>query len=84
MTKKVIVYTIEPCPYCNNAKALLTRKNIPFEEKKLSRADHTSIMELYEKTGMRTFPQIFFGEKLIGGFDDMVALERSEGLEKYL
>ena len=84
MNKKVIVYTIEPCPYCINAKAFLSRKNIAFEEKKLSRSNHDEIMELQAKTGMRTFPQIFFGEKLIGGFDDMIEIDRTEGLEKYL
>tara|TARA_R110002124_G_scaffold276039_1_gene446703 strand:+ start:1321 stop:1572 length:252 start_codon:yes stop_codon:yes gene_type:complete len=81
MNKKVIVYTIDYCPYCNNAKALLSRKGISFEEIKLDRADTDKVMALYQKSGMRTFPQIFLEDSLIGGFDELVKFDKNKGLD---
>ena len=83
MSFTVTVYTIDPCPYCISAKALLTRKNIPFTEIKLSRNDFDEIVKLQQKSGMRTFPQIFFGEELIGGFDDLVKLDGEHDIVEY-
>lgn len=74
--KKVTVYSTDYCPYCKRAKDLLSKKGIPFEEVNLSH-DPKKREELEEKTGWMTVPMIFFGDKFIGGCDDLYALDRS-------
>lgn len=80
MNTHVIVYTTEDCNYCRAAKALLTSRNIPFEEKFIPEADETGWQALVKKSGMRTFPQIFAGETLVGGFSDLEALDKKDKL----
>ncbi len=67
---KVTVFTTDYCPYCVRAKNLLNQQKIPFTEVDLTHND-----ELREQVGakakMRTVPIIYFGELLIGGFDDL-------------
>lgn len=79
MLKDVILYTIDNCPYCSAAKSLLGSKNVEFKEVHVDRSDVDSVKSLQEKTGMRTFPQIFFGEKLIGGYTDLQNLADTNG-----
>jgi len=72
MTQKAIVWSKYHCPYCDQAKALLTQKGIPFEERKIG--DGYSKEELLEAVpGARTLPQIFLDDELIGGFTDLRA-----------
>lgn len=78
--KQVKVYTTDYCPYCMRAKKLLSSKNIPFEEINLE-GKHDELMALKDKTGMRTVPQIFIGEELIGGYTELAALEESGELD---
>jgi glutaredoxin 3 len=77
----VKMYTWGACPYCIRAKALLSSKGIPFEEINLDGKDQ-ELQALREKTGQRTVPQIFFGEKLIGGFSDLAALDSNGELDR--
>lgn len=77
---KVVVYTMEYCPYCVRAKQLLTQRQIPFREILVPEDDDTQWDELYRKSGMRTMPQIFYGDRLIGGYTDLAALDRADGL----
>lgn len=81
--KSVKVYTITPCPYCERAKNLLSSKNIPFEEVNLDGKDD-ELQALKDKTGLRTVPQIFIGEELIGGFSELASLDDSGDLDKKL
>ena len=81
--KSVKIYTTPSCAYCVRAKRLLQRKNVPYQEVDLSRDDE-SRMSLMERTGMRTVPQIFIGEKLIGGSDELYALEERGELDSLL
>ena len=75
--KKIIIYSTQICPFCLRAKMLLKRKNLKFEEIILT--DEKSRDEMIEKAGgKRTVPQIFIGDKHIGGCDELYALE-SEG-----
>ena len=83
MAKKVIIYTTSFCPYCNRAKDLLKRKKIAFEEVDVTE-DEKKRQALEEKTGWSTVPQIFIGEKFIGGSDDLQALEASGKLDELL
>ncbi len=67
---KAIVWSKYHCPYCDQAKALLTQKGIPFEERKIG--DGYSKEDLLEAVPTaRTVPQIFLGEQYIGGFTEL-------------
>ena len=82
--KKVTVYTAPSCPYCIRAKSLLQSKNIPFEEVKLTWEDLAPWKELEARTGMKTVPQIFIGDQLVGGFTELDGIDRSGELAKLL
>ena len=71
---KIKVYTKDFCPYCVKAKDLLKKKNLEFEEINLE-GKFDEINALKEKTGMRTLPQIFIDEKLVGGFSELQKLD---------
>ena len=69
---KAIVYSKYNCPYCDQAKALLTQKGIEFEERKIG--DGYSKEDLLEAVpNARTVPQIFLDEELVGGFTELRA-----------
>ena len=80
---KVRVYTKKICPYCVRAKALLTRKGVAFEE---IDAEHDDALRdwLVETTGQRTVPQIFVGDRPLGGYSDLEALDREGKLDRLL
>jgi glutaredoxin 3 len=81
--KPVKIYTTPICPYCTRAKRLLDTKGVPYEEIDVS-GDDQARMDLAERTGRRTVPQIFIGEEHIGGFYELRELERSGELEQAL
>jgi glutaredoxin 3 len=67
---KAIVWSKYQCPYCDQAKALLTSKGIQFEERKIG--DGYTKEDLLEAVPTaRSVPQIFLGEQLIGGFTEL-------------
>ena len=67
---KATIWSKYNCPYCDQAKALLKNKGIPFEEKKIG--DGYTREELLEAIPTaRTVPQIFLDDKLIGGFTEL-------------
>jgi glutaredoxin 3 len=71
--KKVVMYSKIPCPYCVNAKIFFNQRNIPFEEIDLTHK-FDELAQLVTKTGHRTVPQIFIGDKFIGGYSDLMEL----------
>jgi len=80
----VEIYITRYCPYCVSAKALLTRKGVPFTE-----IDVSGNWELRQKMverahGRVTVPQIFIGSVHVGGSDDLHALERAKKLDALL
>jgi glutaredoxin 3 len=77
---EVIVYSKDYCPYCDRAKALLTEKSVAYKEIRVD-LDPEAFQTMLEKSQRRTVPQIFFGDKHVGGFDDLWALEQSGELE---
>ena len=83
MIADVKVYTTSSCAYCVRAKALLTKRNVPFEEVDVT-SDPGKRAWLVSETSMRTVPQIFIEGKPIGGSDELHALDRSGELEKLL
>jgi glutaredoxin 3 len=80
---KVTVYTKRVCPYCVRAKRLLDQKGIAYEEIDVERDDALR-QWLQEKTGQMTVPQIFAGERPLGGFSDLAALDREGKLDPIL
>ena len=81
--KTVKIYTTPYCPYCVRAKRLLERKGVPYEEIDVANDDQARI-ELAERTGRRTVPQIFIGADHVGGSDDLHALEEQGKLDAML
>ncbi len=79
----VTLYTTDFCPYCVQAKKLLDKRGVAYEEINLAR-DPDGRTELVEKTGMMTFPQILIGEELIGGYTETVAADKSGRLQELL
>ena len=77
---KVSVYTMEYCPYCMMAKRLLTRRGIEFEEILVPDDDEAQWNALYTRSGMRTMPQIYHGERLIGGYQELSILDGQDQL----
>jgi glutaredoxin 3 len=67
------IYTKNYCPYCTQAKALLTSLGAEYEEVDVTSSPEV-MEDLVEKTGLMTVPQIFLGEKLLGGYDDIAKL----------
>ncbi len=81
--KKITIYTTLICPYCVRAKALLKRKGLTYEE--INAEDEKVRTEMIKKSGgMRTVPQIFIGNKHIGGSDELYALEQEGRLDELL
>ncbi|MBS1111496.1 MAG: glutaredoxin 3, partial [Anaeromyxobacteraceae bacterium] len=72
---KVKVYTKKNCPYCVRARSLLDRKGVADEEIDAG-TDDALRNWLTETTGQRTVPQIFVGDRSLGGFTDIDALDR--------
>jgi len=81
--KPVKIYTTQSCPYCVRAKRLLQKKNVPYEEIDVS-GDDEQRMRLIERTGRRTVPQIFIGERHVGGSDELHALDQRGELDSLL
>jgi glutaredoxin 3 len=71
----VMLYTTDPCGRCANAKALLAKRGIAYQEVNLAK-DPDGRAELQRHTGMFTFPQIVIGEHVVGGLDDLRAADR--------
>jgi glutaredoxin 3 len=80
---EVVVYTTEYCGYCRRAKQLLDGKRVAYEEVDVT-SDDARRAWLVETTGRRTVPQIFIAGRPVGGYDDLVALERRGELDRLL
>ena len=79
----VTLYSTDRCPFCIQAKKLLDKRGIAYEEINLAR-DPDGRTELVEKTGMMTFPQVLVGEELIGGFTETQEADRSGRLQELI
>ena len=79
----IVMYTQMMCGYCSAARQLLESKGAEFTEIDVT-MDSTKRREMMDRSGRRTVPQIFFGERHIGGYDDLAALEQSGDLDGLL
>jgi glutaredoxin 3 len=82
--KKVLMYSTGVCPFCDRAERLLKRKGVQQIEK--VRVDlHPELrIEMMEKTGRRTVPQIYINDVYVGGYDDLAELDQAGGLDELL
>jgi glutaredoxin 3 len=80
----VDIYTIMYCPYCADAKDLLSRKGVSFHEIDVT-GNRDIRKQMIERSGGRsTYPQIFIGATHVGGCDDLFALEEAGKLDPLL
>ena len=82
--REVSMYATGVCPYCVMAERLLRSKGVAEIRKIRVDLDPERRIEMTERTGRRTVPQIYIGEHHVGGFDDLSALERAGRLEPLL
>ncbi|KAG0015419.1 hypothetical protein BGZ81_011693 [Podila clonocystis] len=82
----VMVFSKSYCPYCIRAKGLLASLDVVFKVIELNNVENGSEIQAYllELTGQRTVPNIFIGQKHIGGCDNLFALEKSGELKAIL
>jgi glutaredoxin 3 len=79
----VTIYVTGWCPYCQRAKGLLAEKNVQFNE--INVEDEPKFREeMRARSNRNTVPQIFIGDKHVGGCDDLFALEQSGELDQLL
>ncbi len=79
----VTLYTGSFCGYCVQVRALLERRGISFAEVNVE--DHPDLREkLLARSGRRTLPQVYVGERYVGGATELAALDRRGELEKLL
>ena len=84
MTARVLMYSTGVCPYCIMAERLLTSKGVDQIEKIRVDLEPQQRVDMMQKTGRRTVPQIYIGDTYVGGFDDLSALERGGKLDALL
>ncbi len=79
----VIIYSTAICPYCVAAKNFLKSRGASYTEVRID-TDPVARAEMMEKTKRSSVPQIFISGNHVGGYDDMVALDRAGGLKPLL
>ncbi|SVD24662.1 uncharacterized protein METZ01_LOCUS377516 [marine metagenome] len=82
--KNVTVYMGPMCSYCDAAKRLLKRNNIPYNEINVALEEEKREEMLKKSNGKRTIPQIFFNELHIGGYEELRALEKKGELDNLI
>lgn len=84
MTARVLMYSTGVCPYCIMAERLLQAKGVDLIEKIRVDLEPEQRIDMMQKTGRRTVPQIYIGDTHVGGFDDLSALDRLGKLDALL
>jgi glutaredoxin 3 len=79
-----MMYSTGVCPFCLMAERLLKAKGVAVIEKVRVDLEPARRQEMMDRTGRRTVPQIYVGERHIGGYDDLSALDRAGGLDPLL
>ena len=80
----IVMYTTASCPYCINAERLLVSKGVKEINKIRVDLQPELRVEMMQKTGRRTVPQIYIDERHIGGFDELRQLDLAGGLDPLL
>jgi glutaredoxin 3 len=80
---QVLMYCTAACPFCQSAERLLEQKGAQVEKVRVD-LEPERRGEMMQKSGRRTVPQIWIGERHVGGCDDLYALDREGGLDPLL
>jgi glutaredoxin 3 len=80
---EIVMYTTAICPYCVAAKNFLKQRGAQWTEVRVD-TDFARRQEMMQRSRRTSVPQIFVGDTHVGGFDDMVALDRAGGLAPLL
>lgn len=80
----VTIYTKPYCPYCEGARELLTKKGVAFQEIDIAGKPDLRAEMIKRANGGSTVPQIFIGDRHLGGCDDIYALDERGGLDPIL
>ena len=80
----VKMYATGVCPFCQQAERLLRARGVDAIEKIRVDLEPERREEMVQRTGRRTVPQIYVGDRHVGGYDDLAALDRAGGLEALL
>jgi glutaredoxin 3 len=80
----ITMYATDWCPYCQRAEALLRAKGVTEIDRIIVDSAPGLREQMIARTGRRTVPQIYIGERHVGGFDDLSALDRAGGLDPLL
>ena len=80
----ITMYTTAVCPYCVRAERLLRAKGVSEIDKIRVDIDPSRRVEMMERTGRRTVPQIYIGDTYVGGCDELYALEHEGRLAPLL
>jgi glutaredoxin 3 len=78
------IYTVRYCPYCQDAKELLSRKGVGYHEIDVTGKRDVRKEMIQRASGRSTYPQIFIGATHVGGCDDLYALEEAGKLDSLL
>jgi len=81
---EIVIYTTRACPYCWRAKELLRSRDLGFEEISVDGDLEARAAMVKRANGRRTVPQVFFGDKHIGGSDELHELEANGELDLLL
>ena len=84
MAAVITMYTTNVCPYCLQAERLLKAKGVTGIAKVRVDLDPGERIAMMKKTGRRTVPQIYIGDVHVGGYDELVALDRAGTLDSLL
>ncbi|MCH8306564.1 MAG: glutaredoxin 3 [Proteobacteria bacterium] len=80
---KVVIYGNDVCAYCAAARMLFTKKGLLFDDIIISGDDERS-EEMLRLSGSQSVPQIFINDRLIGGFDELCALDKGGDLDRLI
>ena len=83
MTPPIVIYSSQYCPFCFRAKAILQQKGVSFSEINVD-GNPQLRQEMTEKAGRHTVPQIWIGERHVGGCDELMALQSTGELDVLL
>ena len=82
--KNILIYTGPSCNFCAAAKRLLERNKLKFSEIDVSSGENIRDEMIKKSNGQRTIPQIFFGDRHVGGYTELRALEKENKLKELL
>ena len=79
--KKVIVYSMLNCPFCVKAKNVLTQRGVPYTVEMIDDWADDKWEAFEKKSGMKTVPQIYVDDKLLGGYTQLAEIDEKDKLE---